>query len=609
MEPGDPQDDPLSTALAINDHALIGDCRTAALVARDASINWLCLPHFSSPSVFAGLLDPERGGSFVLRPPQPFTVERRYLDKAPVLETVFTTPSGRVRILDFFTVLDGVRPMRPMRELVRIVEVVAGTVELEVAVDFRPGYGQSQPHLECRKHQAWTWTWGNELAALRSDVPVEHHAGTLTGSFVAAAGSRRCFSLSYTQGDPAVFPLLGEDLQHRLDDTLAWWREWSQRCTYQGPHREAVLQSAIVLQLLSASLSGAIVAAPTTSLPEVIGGDLNWDYRHCWLRDAGLTAQALVGLGYRSEARSYLSWLLHATRLTQPELRILYDIWGRTDLTERELPHLSGYRGSRPVRIGNGAYRQRQLDVYGETVIAADTVATAGKPLDRVEARMLAGLGKTVCKQWREPDCGIWESRAEAQHHTLSKVMCWAALDRLLKMDQDGTIDVGRSWAARFGHEREQIADTIERRAFNADLGAYASVLDGRDVDASLLLMACVGYKDAGDPRMRATHRVISDRLGRNGLLYRTSNDAARSEGAFGICSFWAVDNLAKRGDVDEAERLFERLLGYASDLGLYGEEIDPESGAALGNFPQGFTHIGLINAALAIQSARRGRV
>jgi GH15 family glucan-1,4-alpha-glucosidase len=592
----------------LKDFALIGDCRTAALVARDASISWLCLPHFSSPAVFAGLLDDGRGGCFRLRPRQLFEVTRRYLEGTPVLETVFTTPSGRVRVIDFFTVLDGVRPMRPMRELVRIVEGLEGSVELEVVLDFRPDYARALPRLECRKRMGWTWCWGNHIAVLQSDVTLEKQDGRLAGAFRLGPNESRSFSFSYTQADPAVLPALGEDVPRRLEATIVWWRAWHDRCTYRGPHRPAVLQSAMVLQLLSFALSGAIVAAPTTSLPETIGGTRNWDYRYCWLRDAGLTAQALVGLGYQPEAQAYLGWLLHATRLTWPELRIMYDVYGRTDLEEQELPHLAGYGGSRPVRIGNGAYRQRQLDVYGETVMAADTVASAGDRIDRLESRMLKGLGETVCRQWREPDSGIWESRAAPRHYTLSKVMCWAALDRLLQMEARGIIRLGSSCSARFVREREEIARAIEHRAFNATLGSYTSTLDGNEVDASLLLMACVGYKPAGAARMRATYATIWDKLGKNGLLYRyRRNDGGRPEGAFGICSFWAIDNLAKRGDIDQAERLFDHLLGYANDLGLFGEEIDPDSGAALGNFPQAFTHIGLINAALAIQSARRG--
>jgi GH15 family glucan-1,4-alpha-glucosidase len=306
----------------IDDYALIGDCRTAALVARDGSIDWLCLPHFSGPSVFGRILDPVRGGSFVLRPRGRFAVQRHYLDRTPVLETTFETDRGRVWVIDFLTVLDGVRPMRPMRELARMIEGVSGEVQLEIAIDLRPGYARLRPRLECRGRMGWTWVWDNQIAVVRSDIAFARRGDTLEAEPFVSQGERASISLSYTKGDPAVFPMLGTDIQWRLEQTAGWWREWCDRCGYRGPHRNAVMQSAMVLRLLSHALSGAIVAAPTTSLPEAIGADRNWDYRFCWLRDAGLTAQALVGLGYRDEARAFLNWLLHATRLTWPELRV-----------------------------------------------------------------------------------------------------------------------------------------------------------------------------------------------------------------------------------------------------------------------------------------------
>jgi GH15 family glucan-1,4-alpha-glucosidase len=594
----------------IADYALIGDCRAAALVSRAGSIDWLCLPHFSSPSIFAALLDPDRGGSFSIRPRLPFTATRRYLDGSPVLETTFTTESGVVRVLDFLPILDGIAPMRPMRELLRIIEGCAGKVDLEISIDPRPNYGRTKPRLENRRGLGWAYTWLNEVIVVRGDVPPAP-ADTALGAAVAVRkGERYRLSLSYSQGDPAVIPPLGDDADERLRCTLAWWREWHDRCTYDGPYRGHVLRSALVLKLLSYSLSGAIIAAPTTSLPEVIGGDRNWDYRYCWLRDAGLTMQALVGLGYQDDARSFLSWLLHATRLTWPELQVLYDVYGRTSLQEQELVDFEGYRGSRPVRIGNGAFLQRQLDIYGEVVVAADTVVSGGGTLDRVEARMLAGLAKTVCRQWREPDSGIWEIRGPRRQYTFSKVMCWAALDRLLKLHDRGAIDLGSS-VEQFRRDRVAIADTIERRGFNPAISSYTSELDGNHMDASLLLMASVGYKDARHPHMLATYNRVCERLSYNGLLYRYEpgyTGHARQEAAFGICSFWPIDHLTKRGDIDAAEKMFEHLVSFANDLGLFGEEIDPDTGSALGNFPQAFTHVGLINAALAIESARSGR-
>ena len=323
------------------------------------------------------------------------------------------------------------------------------------------------------------------------------------------AGERRYLSLAYTKSDPAVLPPLGRHAEERIADTIHWWREWAGRCCYTGPYREPVVRSAVTLKLLTYALSGAIVAAPTTSLPEAIGKGRNWDYRYCWLRDAGLTTQALLATGYRDEALAFLGWMLHATRLSWPELQVMYDVFGRTRLAESELVHLAGYAGSRPVRIGNDAYRQRQLDIYGEVVMAACAALAGNGRLDTESARMLGGLGDVVCRQWRESDSSIWEVRGPLRHYTFSKVMCWAALDGLLKLHDDGALALSPTKVEAFGRERAAIEQAIERRGFNAAIGSYASVLDGDKVDASLLLMACIGYKDAGDPRMRATYDRI----------------------------------------------------------------------------------------------------
>ena len=549
-----------------------------------------------------------RGGSCALRPRDPFfTVSRRYVDRTAVLETDFTTDNGSVRLLDLMPIDEGGRSLRPMREILRAVEGMGGTVEIEVRLDLQPDYARRHPRPRKRGRLGWTYVWGDEVLAVRSDIELRLESDVLVGTAALGVGERRYLSLAYTKSDPAVLPPLHEHAEERISDTIHWWREWADRCRYDGPYREPVVRSAVTLKLLTYALSGAIVAAPTTSLPEAIGKGRNWDYRYCWLRDAGLTTQALLATGYREEAMAFLGWMLHATRLSWPELQVMYDVFGRTRLNESELTHLAGYAGSRPVRIGNAAHRQRQLDIYGEVVTAAHAAVAGNGRLDSESARMLTGLGDVVCRQWRESDSSIWEVRGPLRHYTFSKVMCWAALDGLLKLHDDGALVLSSAKVDAFGRERAAIEQAIERRGFNAALGSYTSVLDGDKVDASLLLMACIGYKDAGDPRMRATYDRIHQRLGRNGLLHRYERFDGMDgvEGAFGICGFWAIDNLAKRGDLDAAERRFHHMLSFANDLGLFAEEIDIASGAALGNFPQAFTHVGLINAAVAIERAR----
>ena len=592
----------------IGDHGLIGDCRTAALVSRDGAIDWLCLPDCSAPSIFAAILDEASGGSFAVRPREEYQCARRYRPGTCVLETTFRTSGGEIRLTDALTVVDSLRTLQPMRELLRVIECTAGAVELDVRVDPRPHYGSTSVQPSNGGPLGWRYAWQNELLSVHSEIALEPHGTALTGATRIARGERRCISLAYVRGDPAIIPPLGEGALRRLEQTTAWWRSWSDQCVYAGEHRDAVLRSALTLKALCFSLSGAILAAPTTSLPEAIGGERNWDYRFCWLRDAGLTMQALTDLGFHREAGAFLVWLLHTTWMSWPELQIFYDEYGRDPGACRKLDHLSGYRGSRPVRVGNTAWQQRQLDVYGEVVLAAYAFIDAGGVIDPVEARRLVGLGRAVIAHWREADNGIWEIPDPRRQYVFPKVMCWMALDRLLRLGERGVVALG-SFAEELGRTREAIAVLIDSDGFNPELGSYVSELGGDHADAALLLMPRLGFRAASDPRMRGTYDFIARRLGHGGLLdrYEPGYDGfAGREGAFGICSFWAVDHLARRGDVAEAERLFERLLGLANDIGLFGEEIDAGSGAALGNFPQGFTHIGLINAAIAIERARR---
>lgn len=592
----------------IGDYAIIGDCRTAALVSKAGSIDWLCLPHFSGPSVFAAILDRERGGRFVIRPEGSFRSARRYVGATAVLETTFETSTGSARLTDVMPVAEDAGTLHPMRELLRIVEGLEGEVVLEVRWEPRPNYGRAAPQIRSRGALGWACTWSDELSLLYGEARLElaPDGGAVLGSIRVSAGQKVRFSLCYAKGDVGVVAPLGDAADNRLQATLEWWTDWSGRCAYAGPHREAVVRSAVTLKLMTFALSGAVVAAPTTSLPEAMGAGRNWDYRYCWLRDAALTMRAFTGLGFEDEAASFVQWLLHATRLTWPELQVMYDVYGRTNLGEEELDHLSGYRGSRPVRIGNGAHGQVQLDVYGGVVLAAFDYVEKGGRLQADELKLLVGFGKTVCRKWREPDSGIWEIRGPKRQYTFSKVMCWTALDCLIKLHERGCLRVE---IAGFRRERDAIGQAVEVRGFNERLGSYVSELDGDRLDAALLLMGCLSYKQPDDARMRSTFDRIEERLGRDGLLFRYEEgvDGLPSrEGAFGICSFWAVDNLARRGDLDAAERAFDHLLSFANDVGLFAEEIDVETGAALGNFPQAFTHVGLINAAMALAAVER---
>ena len=595
----------------IADYAPIGDSRSVALVSRSGSIDWLCWPRFDSPSVFGALLG-EGAGCWRIGPLNPLHSLRRYVPETNVLETEFRTESGRAILTDLMPVASEeekqAQPL-PEHEILRIAACVEGEVEIVVHFEPRPGYGRRAAEIRPTPALGWKIRLGPGLLTLRTEAPLERVCGTsLRGQVRLRAGQAVTFSLTYAHHWPAVFAPLGPETRRSVDRSVRWWKTWSSRMAYDGPHRDAVLRSALALRLLVYAPSGAIVAAPTTSLPERLGGDLNWDYRYCWLRDAALTVRALLGLGYEEEAHAFLSWLLHTTRLTRPKLRALYDLFGRNPPGERELGHLPGYGDSRPVRVGNRAEEQLQLDVYGEVLDALASYLQRGGTLDRETRRLIRGFGLHVCRNWNEPDEGIWEPRSGRVHHTHSRLLCWTALDRLIELHSKGHLPDAP--VEEFRSNREAIRRDIEARAWNEALGSYVSVLDGDSLDASLLLIPWYGFEPASTPRMQRTARKIREALGtRDGLLYRYPAAGGSTEGAFGIASFWGAECLALgAGTLEEAEELFGSLLGRANDLGLYAEEIDPPSGEALGNYPQGFTHVGLINAALSIDRRRRGR-
>jgi GH15 family glucan-1,4-alpha-glucosidase len=583
----------------IADYAAIGDGRTVALVARDGSIDWLCLPDLDSASVFGAVLDAETGGRFELQPDERFEATRRYVPGTNVLETTFTTGSGRVRVTDALVLPTG--GLAPYRELVRRVEGVAGRVPMRWRVEPRPAYGAEAtlerragvPVVVHRADAVAVASWDAGEAAL--------HGGSVAGRFVAAEGSTAHIVLAAAHEEPLVIPARAE-VAARLAGTEDAWRQWSDARRYDGTWRDAVLRSALALKLLVFAPTGAIAAAPTTSLPETIGGERNWDYRFAWPRDSAFTLRALLALGCSREADAFFSWLLHASQLTHPEVRVLHRLNGRPDADERRLP-LSGYRGSRPVRIGNAAARQTQLDVYGEVLDAASEVARARGGLDREHARRLADIADHVSEVWRRPDAGIWEVRSDPAHFTQSKMMCAVALERACSLAEQGLL---RGDVDRWRRAEADIRAFVENRCHSEDKGSYTRTPDEDLLDASLLLAVIARYDEATAPRLVGTVEAVRRELARGPLVLRYVDEDGLpgEEGAFVACSFWLAEAYARQGRVDEAAALMDELIALANDVGLYSEEIDPKSGEFLGNFPQGLSHLALINAAVAVAEA-----
>lgn len=598
--------------LPIEDYAAIGNRHSVALVSSRGGIDWWCPDRFDGPSVFGALLDPLQGGRFCVRPADDFSVERKYISATNVLVTSFTTGSGVLRLVDALPLAAQERrgdvEMHLHDGIIRLLECRRGEVEVEGVFEPRWEYGRAEADLEDRGGMGVVTDHRGRALALRSDLPLRVVAGgtRAVGAERLAEGDRRHLSVSFTHGEPLRLPPSGQGGRKIVSRTAREWRAWARESEYEGPYRDAVIRSALALKLLTFAPSGALVAAPTTSLPERIGGSRNWDYRFCWLRDATMTVRVMLELGHRAEAQAFLNWLLHATHLTQPELRVAYDVYGRNRIPERELEHLAGYRDSSPVRVGNSARSQLQLDVYGEVIGAARQFVEREARLRDAHARTLRNLGETICERWREPDHGIWEIRSDRRHHTLSKVQCWLGLNDLLELHDAGRLDVPDR---RFRSERSAIRDAVESHGWDAERESYVSWFGADVVDAGLLLLGLRGYVDPAAPRMRSTYDRIREELVENGLLHRYGPDyddgMDSNEAAFGICSFWAAEYLAACGDRDRAREVFEHVLSCGNDLGLFAEEIDPGSGAARGNFPQAFTHLGLISAALALCRTR----
>jgi len=589
----------------IHDYALIGDGRSAALVSREGSIDWLCWPRFESPSIFARLLDVERGGSWSIRPCHPARISRRYVQDTNVLETTFESDGGTAVLVDLMTVAsedDKKVMLVPDHEIVRHLRCERGSVTFELRVDPRLDYGRAVTRTSTHPLLGIRWQAGATLLTFLAETPfVLETDGVAHATVTLQAGQSIAMSLTYDADGPALVPLLGDAVRERIERSVRWWARWSARAKYDGPYRDLVVRSALAVKLMAFAPSGAIIAAPTTSLPERLGGDRNWDYRFCWLRDASFTARALLSLGYTDEAEAFVGWLLHTTRLTQPELRVLYDVYGNRTVHERVLP-FRGYRDSRPVRIGNAATEQLQLDCYGEVIDAASQLAHAMGSLDRDTQSLLRDFGEYVCRNWRRPDQGIWEPRGLPQHRTHSRLLCWVALERLRELGQQRI--VARIDPARYAAERDAIRADIEAYAFDPQLGCYTGVYGTPTLDASVLLMTWYGFQRGDTPRMQSTFATLSRQLAAGpGLLFRRDIDRHGREGAFWICSFWAVEHLAGGGGSPaEATAWMTAACRYANDLGLMAEEIEPATGEALGNFPQAYTHVGLISAALSLQ-------
>jgi GH15 family glucan-1,4-alpha-glucosidase len=586
---------------AIREYAAIGDGRTVALVARDGTIDWLCLPDLDSPSVFGALLDVERGGSFGLRPTMPFQVERRYRPGTNVLETTFHTDGGVVRVVDAMTLAGP--GLTPFRELARRVEGLAGHVSLTWRIDPRFGYAAAPTRLERRLGMPIATSGASAVAVQCWNAhEAATESGAIAGSVEIRAGESALIALTMAHQEPLVFSPR-EQVEGRIDATARAWAGWSRARAYDGPWGDAVIRSALALKLLVHAPSGAVAAAATTSLPEEVGGERNWDYRFCWVRDSAFTMGAFLGLGCAEDARAYFWWLMHASQLTHPRVRVLYSLNGGAHAPERVL-RLRGYRASRPVRIGNAAAAQLQLDTYGELFQTAWLYAAGGYRLDNDIARHIAGMADLVCRMWRCPDAGIWEVRSQPEHFTQSKMMCWVALARACDLAKRGVIPAGH--VQRWVREGELIHDFVETRCFSRAKRSYIRHAGSDELDASLLLGILLSYGDPATDRWAGTIDAVRREL-QNGLFVRryTGEDGlGGSEGAFLTCSFWLAEALARSRRLDEAVALMDQLVGLANDVGLYAEEIDPATGAFLGNFPQGLSHLALISAALAVAEA-----
>jgi GH15 family glucan-1,4-alpha-glucosidase len=588
----------------IEDYAIIGDTHTAALVSRSGSIDWLCLPRFDSPACFAALLGDERHGRWLIGPAGPVSsVHRSYRGDSLVLETEFRTPEGVVRLVDCMP------PRQQDPDVARVIEGVRGRVPMRMELIIRFDYGSIVPWVR-RQDGALHAIGGPDSLWLRTPVEVRGENFRTLAEFTVAEGERVPFTLTWhASHQRAPRPI---DPVRAIDDTEAWWSGWASRITYDGGWRDAVIRSLVTLKALTYQPTGGIVAAPTTSLPEALGGVRNWDYRYCWLRDATFTLDVLMQAGLVSEAKAWREWLLRAVAGQPGQMQILYGVAGERRITEQEIDWLPGYEGSRPVRTGNAAVAQFQLDVYGEVMDALHLARQAGLQTDGAAWDFQRALMDFLESNWHEPDEGIWEIRGPRRHFTFSKVMAWVALDRAVKAVElhqlQGPV---QRWRAL----RRKLHDQVLARGFDAERNTFVQNYEGSQLDASLLMIPLVGFLPATDPRMRGTIEAIQRELYVDGFVMRYQPETSAEvdglppgEGAFLACSFWLVVNLALIGHREEALEQFERLLGLRNDIGLLAEEYDPKLGRQLGNFPQAFSHVPLVNTAIQLSGPARRR-
>ena len=583
----------------IEDYGLIGDLESAALVSRHGTIDWLCLPRFDSASCFSALLGDERHGRWLLAPSGPVSAtSRRYRPGTLILETDFETPHGAVRVVDFMP-----RRGRSAPRVMRIVEGLRGRVPMRMELSVRPDYGTIVPWVEPVVDGA-TATSGPDSFHLTTPLPLEVADGSVTSAFDAVEGARERLTLTWNLSFEDAPPV--EDADSALARTEGWWREWSGRSQYRGAYEDEVRASLIALKAMTSETTGAVIAAPTTSLPEEIGGVRNWDYRYCWLRDSVLALEALLAAGYSDEAIAFRNFLLRVGTGNPENLQIMYGVGGERRLTEYELDELPGYEGSRPVRIGNAASEQFQLDVYGEVAGVLMIAVEMRGQVDRGLWPRWRAIVEHVGKIWQRPDDGIWEARGPQRHYTYSKVMAWVVFDRAIRIAERFELDAPHE---RWREVRDKIHAEVCEQGYDAERRTFTQYYGSKELDASVLNIPLVGFLPGTDDRVTGTIDAVWRELGRDGFVSRystehTDDGLPGDEGQFLACSFWLVSALAMNGRVDEARSLFERLLGLSNDLGLLAEEYDVGRGRQVGNFPQAFSHLTLILAARAISTA-----